>query len=84
VALEAAVALGLPALAEMLVGTDDGLFVVDGCNRFTYANPAACQMHDRPLESLVGQELIDIVTAQDEIGVLAHIPGRSRRNLSRP
>jgi PAS domain-containing protein len=43
VALDAAAALGLPAWAGMLVGTDDGLFVVDERGRFTYANPAACR-----------------------------------------
>jgi PAS domain-containing protein len=53
VALKAAAALGLPALAGMLVGTDDGFFVVDERDRFTYANPAACQMLGRSLESLV-------------------------------
>ena len=74
VALEAAAALGLPALAGMLVGTDDGLIVVDGRARFTYANPAACQMLGLPLESLVGQQLLNTVTAQDHPAVLAHFP----------
>jgi PAS domain S-box-containing protein len=73
-ALEAAAALGLPALAGMLVGTDDGLFVIDARNRFTYANPAACQMLGRPLASLVGQELLDAVVSQDHASLLARMP----------
>jgi PAS domain-containing protein len=50
VALEAVAALGLPALAGILVGTDDGFFDGDERNRFTYANPAACQMLGRSLD----------------------------------
>jgi PAS domain-containing protein len=44
-ALAEAAALGLPALAGVVAGTEDGITVVDAERRFVYANPAACEMN---------------------------------------
>ena len=54
-ALADAAALGLPALAGVLAGAQDGITVVDAGRRLIYANPAACQMLGYPLEQLRGR-----------------------------
>ncbi|QMU73411.1 histidine kinase [Streptacidiphilus sp. P02-A3a] len=51
-------ALGLPTLAAVLDGVEDGITVVDADGRFVHANPAACRMLGRPLDRLRGGELL--------------------------
>ena len=53
-----AAALGLSALAQVVTRTADGITVIDAGRRWVYANPAACQMLDRPLEQLRGQDFM--------------------------
>jgi PAS domain-containing protein len=57
-ALADAAALGLPALAEVLTRTEDGICVVDAGRRYVYANPAACQMLGLPIEELRGRDFL--------------------------
>ena len=51
-------ALGLSALAQLITRIQDGITVVDAERRWVYANPAACQMLNRPLEQLRGQDFL--------------------------
>jgi PAS domain S-box-containing protein len=73
-ALAAAAALGLPALAGLLVGTDDGLCLVDADRRYVYANPAACQMFGHPLEQLRGRDFLDTFPSREHATLVAHLP----------
>ena len=58
-------ALGLPALAAMLAGTQEGVTVVDSERRWVYANPAACRTLGRPLEELRGRDFLSAVPASE-------------------
>jgi PAS domain S-box-containing protein len=53
-----AAALGLSALAQVVTRTQDGITVVDAERRWVYANPAACQILDRPLDQLRGENFL--------------------------
>jgi PAS domain S-box-containing protein len=64
-ALANAGALGLPALAAVLAGTQEGVTVVDSERRWVYANPAACRTLGRPLEELRGRDFLSAVPAPD-------------------
>ncbi len=72
-ALAAATELGLPALAGMLVGTDDGICVIDGDRRYAYANPAACQMLGHTLEQLRGRDFLASFPVREHATILAHL-----------
>jgi PAS domain S-box-containing protein len=60
-----AAALGLPALAGVLAGAQDGFTIVDAERRFVYANPAACQMLGYPLEQLRGRDFLSSIPARE-------------------
>jgi len=73
-ALADAAALGLPALAEVLTRTEDGICVVDAERRYVYANPAACQMLGRPVEQLRGRDFLGSFPAREHATVLGRLP----------
>ena len=77
-ALADATALGLPALAEVVAGVQDGITVCDGERRFVYANPAARQMLGLPLEELRGRDFLDIMPTRERAFVLACFSERRR------
>ena len=60
-----AAALSLPTLAQVLVGVEDGIAVVDAGGRFVYANPAACRMLGRPIDQLRGHEFLAALRASE-------------------
>ena len=70
-ALADAAALGLPALAGVLVGAQDGITVIDAERRFIYANPAACQMLGYRLEQLRGRDFLGSIPAREHTIMLA-------------
>jgi len=72
-ALADAAALGLPALAGMVAGTDDGIVVVDADRRYVYANPAACQMLGTPLEQLRGRDFLGSFPAREHATLRARL-----------
>ena len=69
-----AAALGLPALAQVLARTEDGITVIDAARRYVYANPAACQMLGRPVGQLRGRDFLGSFQARDHQTVLDHLP----------
>lgn len=69
-----AAALGLPALAEVLTRTQDGLAVVDADRRYVYANPAACQILGYPAEHLRGRDFLGSFQGREHATVLEHLP----------
>jgi PAS domain S-box-containing protein len=73
-ALADAAALGLPALAGVLAGAQDGITIVDAERRFVYANPAACQMLGYPLEQLRGRDFLGSIPAREHTIMLARFP----------
>jgi len=75
-ALADAAALGLPALAELLTRTEDGLVVVDSDRRYVYANPAACRILGDPIERLRGQDLLGSFQVREHATVLEHLSER--------
>jgi PAS domain S-box-containing protein len=94
-ALADAAALGLPALAGVLAGAQDGITVVDAGRRFVYANPAACQMLGYPLEQLRGRDFLGSIPAREHTIMLARfsdqlggaageVPAPFTCNLRRP
>jgi PAS domain S-box-containing protein len=64
-AIEEAAALGLPALAGIVAGAQQGIAVVDAGRRFVYANPAACELMGYPLEELRGRDFMDSIPPRD-------------------
>ena len=70
-ALADAAALGLPALAGVVAGAQDGITVVDAGRRLVYANPAACQMLGYPLEQLRGRDFLGSIPAREHTIMLA-------------
>ena len=74
-ALEDAAALGPPAMAAILVGTGDGLCLIDADRRYVYANPAACQTLGNPLERLRGRDFLAGFPARERATMLAHLEG---------
>jgi PAS domain-containing protein len=70
-ALADAAALGLPALAGVVAGAQDGITVVDAERRFVYANPAAGQMLGYPLEQLRGRDFLGSIPAREHTIMLA-------------
>jgi len=66
-----AAALGLPALAGVLAGAQDGFTVFDGGGSYVYANPAACQMLGHSLEQLRDRDFLDSFPAQEHATMLA-------------
>jgi PAS domain S-box-containing protein len=75
-----AAALGLPALAAVLAGAQDGYVVVDADRRFIYANTAACQMLGRPLEQLQGQDYLYSFSPREHARMRATQPARLGEN----
>ena len=65
----------MPAMAGMLVGTDDGLCLIDADRRYVYANPAACQTLGHPLERLRGRDFLASFPAREHATMLAHLEG---------
>jgi PAS domain S-box-containing protein len=76
-ALADAAALGLPALAGVLAGAQDGIAIVDADRRFVYANPAACEMLGRPLTQLRGRDFLGSVPAREHASVLGRFAEQS-------
>ena len=74
-ALADAAALGLPALAEVLARTEDGIAVIDAGRRYVYANPAACRMLGHPVEELRGEDFLGSFRVSERGTVLGHLPG---------
>jgi PAS domain S-box-containing protein len=70
-ALADAAALGLPALAGVLAGAQDGITVIDAERRFVYANPAACEALGYSLEKLRGRDFLDSIPAREHTIMLA-------------
>jgi PAS domain S-box-containing protein len=66
-----AAALGLPALASLLAGAQDGITVLDGGRRYVYANPAACQMLGHSLEELRDRDFLESFPARERSTMLA-------------
>jgi PAS domain S-box-containing protein len=66
-----AVALGLPALAGVVAGVQDGITVVDADRRFVYANPAACEMLGYRLPQLRGRDFLDSIPVREHAIMLA-------------
>jgi PAS domain S-box-containing protein len=85
-ALADAAALGVSALAGILVGAQEGITIADADRRWVYANPAACQMLGRPLEQLRGQDLLSSVPARERkfvVGRIAELLGGAPARYSR-
>jgi PAS domain-containing protein len=76
-AVAAAASLGLPALAGMLVGTDDGICVLDADGRYAYANPAACHMLGQAFSALVGENFLDSFPFRERSSVRHRLPRRT-------
>lgn len=72
-ALAAAAALGLRALAGMVAGTTDGIVVVDADRRYVYANLAACEMLDHPLDQLRGRDFLGSFPAREHATLRARL-----------
>jgi len=68
-----AAALGLPLLAAVLAGAQEGIAIADSERRWVYANPAACQMLGRPLEQLRGMHILSCVPTQEHDFVLGQV-----------
>jgi PAS domain S-box-containing protein len=68
-----AAALGLPFLAAVLAGAQEGIAIADSERRWVYANPAACQMLGRPLEQLRGMHILSCVPAREHDFVLGRV-----------
>ncbi len=71
-----AAALGLPALAEVLARTEDGVTVIDAGWRYVYANPAACRMLGRPIGQLRGRDFLGSFQAREHATVMGHLRGQ--------
>jgi len=78
--LSSAAVLGLPALASVVEGAQDGITVCAADRRFVYANPAACQMLGYPLEQLRGRDFLDILPAREHAFGLARFAERRGRS----
>jgi PAS domain S-box-containing protein len=70
-AIAEAAALGLPALAGVVAGAQDGITVVDAERRVVYANPAACEMLGYSLEELRGRDFLGSIAARERSSILA-------------
>jgi PAS domain S-box-containing protein len=75
-ALMDAAALGVSALAEVLIRTEDGICVVDAERRYVYANPAACRMQGHPVEQLRGRDFLGSFPAREHMTILRCLPER--------
>jgi PAS domain S-box-containing protein len=62
-------------MAAILVGTGDGLCLIDADRRYVYANPAACQTLGHPLERLRGRDFLASFPAREHATMLAHLEG---------
>ena len=78
-ALSDAEALGVPTLAGMLAGAQEGITIADAERRFVYANPAACRLFDRPLEQLRGEDFLSVIPAQEQSFALGRFSERLGR-----
>jgi PAS domain S-box-containing protein len=78
-ALSDAAALGVPTLAGILAGAQEGITIADAERRFVYANPAACRLFDRPLEQLRGQDFLSVIPAQEQSFALGRFSERLGR-----
>jgi PAS domain S-box-containing protein len=76
-----AAALGVPTLARILAGAQEGITVCDPERRFVYANPAACRMLGHPLEQLKGQDFLSIIPAQEHNFALGRFSERLGRSV---
>jgi PAS domain S-box-containing protein len=79
-ALTDAAALGVSALAGVLAGAQEGITIADARRHFVYANPAACQMLDRPLEQLRGRDFMSIIPPQEKTFALDRFSERLGRS----
>jgi PAS domain S-box-containing protein len=64
-ALADAAALGVPALAGVLTGAQDGIAVIDVERRFVYANPAGCEMFGYTLDQLRGRDFLKSIPVRE-------------------
>jgi PAS domain S-box-containing protein len=68
-----AAALGLPALAGILAGAQDGIAVFGGSRRYVYANPAACQLLGYSLDQLRDRDFLDSFPVRERVTMLARL-----------
>lgn len=66
-----AAALGLPALAGLLAGTQAGVAIVDGDRRYVYANPVACAMLGHSIDQLRNRDFLDSFPTREHASMLA-------------
>jgi signal transduction histidine kinase len=71
-----AAALGLPALAGLLAGTQAGVAIVDGDRRYVYANPVACEMLGHSIDQLRDRDLLNSFATRDHVSMLAGFASR--------
>ena len=64
--------LGFAVLAALVRGTSDGIVFMDTDRRYVYANPAACELIDLPLETLVGRDYLMDVPEWNRPSALAY------------
>jgi signal transduction histidine kinase len=66
-----AAALGLPALAGLLAGTQAGVAIVDSARRYVYANPIACEMLGHSIDQLRDRDFLDSFPTREHASMLA-------------
>jgi PAS domain S-box-containing protein len=76
-----AATLGLSTLAGVLAGAQEGITIADANRRFVYANPAACQMLNCPLEQLRGRDILTILPARERNFALERFSERLGRSI---
>lgn len=75
-ALADAAGLGLSILAAVVAGRQDGIAIVDGDQRYVYANPAACRMLGHPLDRLRGRDFLGSFPTREHPSTADRLPGR--------
>jgi PAS domain S-box-containing protein len=78
-----AAALGLPVLAGVVAGAQEGVTIVDAERRFVYANPAACEVLGLPLDQLRGRDYLDCLPARDRAYAAGRFSERRGGSLHR-
>jgi PAS domain-containing protein len=63
-------------MAAILVGTGDGLCLIDADRRYVYANPAACQTLGHPLERLRGRDFLAIPSGMETASYFLNLSAR--------
>jgi PAS domain S-box-containing protein len=58
-------ALGLDLIAAMVSASPDGVVLLDSDLRIVYASPAACKLHDYPLDQLLGRDALTLIPEWD-------------------